>query len=89
MTSVWKCVPLVDLLNALSWEGRNGLPPTADTLHLGCSYNLHFSHCFLSTWGAVMLDKKKGQADCIFVSLLLRATLLASLTFFHFLFLLL
>ena len=24
-------------------------------LHLGCNYYLHSSHCFLSTWGAVML----------------------------------
>ena len=27
---------------------------------LGCSYHLHSSHHFLSTWGAVMLEKKKG-----------------------------
>ena len=33
-------------------------------LHLGCSYHLHSSHHFLSTWGVVMLvtvpsEKKK------------------------------
>ena len=44
-------VPLVDLLNGLLWAGRNGLPPTPDTLHLGCSYHLHSSHHFLSTLG--------------------------------------
>ena len=33
-----KCVPLVDLLNSLLQAGRNGLPSTSDTLHLGCSY---------------------------------------------------
>ena len=52
-----KCVPPVDLLTTLLWAGRNGLPPTPDTLHLGCSYHLHSSHRFLSTWGAVMLEK--------------------------------
>jgi len=52
-----KCVPPVDLLTTLLWAGRNGLPPTPDTLHLGCSYHLHSSHRFLSTWGAVMLKK--------------------------------
>ena len=51
-------MPLVNLLNALLWAGRNGLPPTPDTLHLGCSNHLHFSHHFLSTWDAVMLGKK-------------------------------
>ena len=40
--------------------GRNGLPPTPDTLHFRCSYCLHPSHPFLSTWGAVMLEKKKN-----------------------------
>ena len=44
MLTTWKCVPLVDLLNGLLWAGRKGLPPTPDTLHLGCSYNLHSSH---------------------------------------------
>ena len=29
-----------------------------DTLYLGCSYHLHSSHSFLSTWGLVMLKKK-------------------------------
>ena len=33
-----------------------------DTLRLGCSYHLHSSHRFLSTWGAVtMLEKNKKQ----------------------------
>ena len=50
----WKCVPLVDLLIPLLWAGRNGLPPTPDTLNLGCSYPLHSSHRFLSTWSVVM-----------------------------------
>ena len=54
-------MPLVDLLNALLRAGRNGLPPTPDTLHLGCSYHLHSSHHFLSTWGVVMLEKKKER----------------------------
>ena len=33
----------------------DSLPPTRDILHLGQSYHLHPSHCFLSTWGAVRL----------------------------------
>ena len=40
-----------------------GLPPTPDTLRLGCNYHLHSSHRFLSTLGAVtMLEKKKTVA---------------------------
>ena len=42
----WKCVPLLDLLNGLLWVGQNGLPPTPDTLYLGCRYYLHSSHRF-------------------------------------------
>ena len=53
----WKCVPLVDLLNALLRAGQNGLPPTPVSLHLGCSYHLHSSHHFLSTWHAIMLKQ--------------------------------
>ena len=56
-----KCVPLADLFNLLLWVGWNGLPPTPDTLHLGCSYHLHSSHRFLSTWGAVRLVQQKKQ----------------------------
>ena len=46
---------------------EKGLPPTPDTLRLGCSYHLHSSHRFLSTWGAVtMLEerKKKKKGYC-------------------------
>ena len=52
-------------LLALLWARRNGLPPTPNTLHLGCSYHLHSSHHFLSTWGAAMLGgkKKKKKVD--------------------------
>ena len=57
LLTTWKCVPLVDLLNTLLWAGQNGLPPTPNTLHLGCSYHLHSSHHFLSTWRAIMLKK--------------------------------
>ena len=56
-------MPLVDLLNALLWAGRNGLPPTPDTLNLGCSYYLHSSHRFLSTWGAVMLETNQNKTQ--------------------------
>ena len=52
-------MPLVDPLNALLWTGRNGLPPTPDTLNLGYSCHLHFSHRFLSTRGVVMLENKE------------------------------
>ena len=45
--------------------GQNGLPPTLDNLHLGCSYHLQSSHHFLSTWGPVMLRKKKRQPKLI------------------------
>lgn len=41
--------------------GRNGLPITLDTLNLGCSYQLHSSHRFVSTWGVVMLNKRKKK----------------------------
>ena len=57
LLSTWKCVPLVDLFNVLLWAGQNGLPPTPNTLHFGCSYHLHSSHHFLSTWRAIMLKK--------------------------------
>ena len=57
----WKCVPLVDLFNALLWEGRNGLPPTGDTLHLGCSYHLHFSHHYLHLRCGYARQKKAKQ----------------------------
>ena len=30
-----------------------------DTLHFGCTYHMHPSHPFFSTWGPVMLQKKK------------------------------
>ena len=53
----YKCVPLVDLLNSLLLAGRNGLPPTLDTLHLGYSYH----HRFLSTWGVLCSGKKKKK----------------------------
>ena len=43
-------------------EIEKGLPPTPDTLHLGCSsYHLHTSHRFLSTWGTVMLEKVRKK----------------------------
>ena len=32
-----------------------------DNLHLGCSYHLHSSHSFLSTWGAVMLENNNNN----------------------------
>ena len=51
------CASSVDLLNALLRAGQNGLPPTPNTLHLGCSYHVHSSHHFLSTWCAIMLIK--------------------------------
>ena len=44
-----------------SISGQNGLPPTPNTLHFGCSYCLHPSHPFLSTWGAVMLDHENKK----------------------------
>ena len=48
---------LVDLLNCLLWAGQNDLPPTPNTLHLGCIYHLHPSPRFLCTWGVVRLKK--------------------------------
>jgi len=59
----------VDQLNALLWAGLNGMPPTPDTLHLGCSYHLHSSHCFLSTWGAGMLVTTQEERKKIKVML--------------------
>ena len=38
-------------------QDEKGLPPTPDTLHLGCSYHMHSSHHFLSTLGLIMLEK--------------------------------
>ena len=58
LLTTWKCVLLMDLFNSLLWAGHFVLPPTSNTLHLGCSYHLHSSHRFLSTWGVVMLEKK-------------------------------
>ena len=53
-------MPLVDLLNVVMGRMKRAChAPTPDLLHLGCSYHLHSSHCFLSTWGAIMLKKKK------------------------------
>ena len=42
-------------------QDEKGLPPTPGTLRLGYSYHLHSSHCFLSTWGVVMLGKGKKK----------------------------
>ena len=50
-----------NLLNGLLSAGQNGLPPTPDILHFGCSYHLHPSHCFLSIWGAVRLEENNWQ----------------------------
>ena len=61
-----KCVPLVDLLNGLLWVGQNGLPPTPNILHLGCSYHLHSSHRFLFTWGEGW-KKLKTLTDQLFI----------------------
>jgi len=36
-------------------------PSLQSNLHLGCSYHLHSSHRFLSTWGVVMLEKRKDE----------------------------
>ena len=58
LLTTWKCVPLVDLLNALLWTRQNGQPPIPVSLHLGCSYHLHSSHHFLSTWRADNAKKK-------------------------------
>ena len=43
----------------LLWAGRNGLPPTPDTLQLGCSYHLHSSHVFLFHLGCGCAQKNK------------------------------
>ena len=45
----------LEVLNNLLWAGGSDLPPTPSILHLGCSYHLHFNHCFLSTCCAVIL----------------------------------
>ena len=45
------------LINGLLLARRNCLPPTPDTLHLGCSYHMHSNHRFLSTLGLIMLEK--------------------------------
>ena len=66
LLTTWKCVPLVDLLNGLLRAGQNGQPPTPVSLHLGCSYHLHSSHHFLSTWGAVMLKKNYANFSSIY-----------------------
>ena len=49
-------------------QDENGLPPTPDTLHLGCSYRLHSSHRFLSTWGEVTMLEKKQTKKTVLVS---------------------
>ena len=30
----------IQRVNGLLWARQNGLPPTPDTLHLGCSYSI-------------------------------------------------
>ena len=45
----------------LLYAVQNGLRPAPDNLHLECSYHLHFSHRFLSTWGVVMLKKEETK----------------------------
>jgi len=47
--------PLLLCINVLitlcNGQDEKGLPPTPDTLHLGCSsYHVHSSHRFLSMW---------------------------------------
>ena len=44
-------------------QDEKGLPPTPNTLHLGCTYHLHTSHRFLSTWGAVTMLEKQIQKN--------------------------
>ena len=53
----WKCVALLDFLLCAGW---NGLPPTPDILHFGCS------HPFLSTWGVVILVKTNKKRAFVF-----------------------
>ena len=55
------CLYCVSLL----WAEWNGLPPTPDTLYLGCSYYLHISHHFLSAWGVLRLEKKNCVPDLV------------------------
>ena len=43
----------------LYWISCYPLDEMAEHLHLGCSYDLHSSHPFVSTWGAVMLKQNK------------------------------
>ena len=45
---IWKCVPLLDLLLC---TGRNGIPPTLNTLHFGCSYCPHLRSLFSFHFG--------------------------------------
>ena len=42
---------------------RQSLPPTPDTCHFRCSYCLHPSHAFLSTWGAIVLETQKKKKE--------------------------
>ena len=54
-------MPLVDLLNALLWAGRKGPATYTRYFALGMQLSPALQHCFLSTWGAVMLGKKQNK----------------------------
>ena len=45
--------------HCLFWAGQNGLWPTPDNLHLGCSYYLHSSHHFFFHFGIILKQKPK------------------------------
>ena len=60
---------------------RNGLPPTPDTLHLGCSYHLHSSYHFLSTWGVVMLETNMYEIWRLTVQKFTQYTVIVSVQF--------
>ena len=58
---IWKCVPLVDLLNTLLWAEWKGPATHTRYFAFGMQLSPALQSPFLSTWGVVMLIKKKNK----------------------------
>ena len=63
---IWKCVPLVDLLNALLWAGRASLPTNTQYFALGMQLSPGLQSLFSFHLGCGCPRKKKCQYKLIF-----------------------
>ena len=80
LVTTWRCVLLADLLNDFLRAGRNGVPPTPSTSWDAVTTCTPCRHCFLSTWGAVRLEKKRKGFYSLAVPITLTVTLSKALT---------